>query len=312
MPRPPRLQAADTWHHVFNRGAAKQPVFLADKDRNVFLNQLGEACETFDLECHGYCLMGNHYHLILHTRRANLSDAMRSLAGKYTKYFNHEYQRDGALFRGRFRSILLDADEYLLTLSRYIHLNPVKDGNAKTPEAYRWSSYSAYIGTAKRPPWLHTAVVLNLTGGARPKQRYRNFVHGRLELDEGGAADFEQTTSSILGDKGFRDRIARRLDQPLPAYRPSLEAIIAACAAEFDVGPVQIFEPHRGPGQANQGRIAALLLASREGKIDLATLAARFGFANPNSLAASLSRWRKIIATDAQAKARLKRIHQAL
>jgi putative transposase len=131
---------------------------------------LGDIATTFGVEVHAYCLMNNHYHLLLQTPRGNLSRALRHLNGVYTQRFNRAHGTDGPLFRGRFKAILVDADTYLAALSRYIHLNPVTAGVATQPEHYPWSSYPAYLGDVAPPQWLHLQPTLG-TFGARGARR---------------------------------------------------------------------------------------------------------------------------------------------
>jgi putative transposase len=125
MSRPLRIQFPGAWYHVMNRGANKQITFQDDNDRKDFLGLLKAIHYRYKIEVHAYCLMNNHYHLMLRINSANLSQAMRHLNGVYTQRYNCRHNIDGPLFRGRYKSILVDAENYLLRLSRYIHLNPV-------------------------------------------------------------------------------------------------------------------------------------------------------------------------------------------
>jgi putative transposase len=128
MPRPLRLEYENAWYHVMNRGAARQDIYKNDQHRLLFLNLLKEASLYYNIEIHAYCLMDNHYHLLIHTPRGNLSQAMRHINGLYTQVFNRSEKIDGSLFRGRYKAILVEEDSYLLQVSRYIHLNPVTAG----------------------------------------------------------------------------------------------------------------------------------------------------------------------------------------
>ena len=124
MSRPLRIQFPAAVYHVINRGAARQPTFVDDEDSQAFLDTLAEAHRLWQIEIFAYCLMRNHYHLCLRTPKGNLSRVMRHVDGIYTQRFNRRHRRDGSLFRGRYKAILIDADEYLSALVRYIHLNP--------------------------------------------------------------------------------------------------------------------------------------------------------------------------------------------
>ena len=128
MARPLRIEYPGAWYHAMNRGASGRAIFQSDRDRHAFLALFGDIAATFGVEVHAYCLMGNHYHLLLRTPRGNLSRALRHLNGVYTQRYNRTHGTDGPLFRGRFKAVLVDADTYLAALSRYIHLNPVTAG----------------------------------------------------------------------------------------------------------------------------------------------------------------------------------------
>ena len=141
MARPLRLEYPGAWYHVMNRGLARQPIFRTDAHRQHFLDLLLEIHNRYQVEIHAYCLMGNHYHLFIRTPLANLSRAMRHLNGIYTQRYNQGMHRDGPIFRGRYKSILVEADTYLLRLSRYIHLNPVAAKLVRKAETYPWSSF---------------------------------------------------------------------------------------------------------------------------------------------------------------------------
>lgn len=146
MSRPQRIIYENAYYHIMNRGAGRRKIFNERVDREIFLQTLGEACQQFCIEVHAYCLMGNHYHLLIKTPQANLSRAMRHINGVYTQRYNRMNKTDSALFRGRYKAILVDSDAYLLHLSKYIHLNPLSARMVDSLEQYEWSSYlSAYM-----------------------------------------------------------------------------------------------------------------------------------------------------------------------
>lgn len=160
MPRPPRLDAAGAIHHVMNRGVARQRTFFGDVDRVEFGIRLAAIHERFGVETLAYCLMTNHYHLLVRTPGGGLPAAMQHLGLVYTRHTNERVGRDGPLFRGRYHSILVTTDDYLVAASRYIHRNPLDIPGVSSPAQYRWSSYRSYLGHRRTPQFLCTDVVL--------------------------------------------------------------------------------------------------------------------------------------------------------
>ena len=178
MARPLRIEFPGAVYHVTSRGNAKQAIFVDDRDRGRFLDVLSTVVNRFNWHCHAYCLMGNHYHLVIETLDANLSKGMRELNGVYTQGFNQRYKRVGHLLQGRYKAILVEKDNYLLSLCRYVVLNPVAVGLIRRPEQWRWSSYGAAIGLVKRPSFLTIDWVLSQFGGRKRVaiERYKRFV----------------------------------------------------------------------------------------------------------------------------------------
>ena len=162
MSRPLRIQYPDAWYHVMNRGRRAEAVFSDKQDYQGFVDLLQETCEMWDVRIAAYCLMPNHYHLLMQTPQANLSRSMRHINGIYTQRYNRRHSCDGQLFRGRYKSILVEQDSYLLQLMRYIHKNPVKAGLAENPGGYAWSSHRAYLSNAKKWDWVSTDFILSM------------------------------------------------------------------------------------------------------------------------------------------------------
>ncbi|MCK5545000.1 MAG: transposase, partial [Desulfobulbaceae bacterium] len=141
MARPLRITFPGAFYHITSRGNEGKVVFKSKRDREKFLEYLESATKRYDALIHAYCLMDNHYHLMVETPSGNLPQIMRHINGAYTTYFNIKRKRSGHLFQGRYKAILVEIDEYAKELSRYIHLNPVRAGMVEKPEAYQWSSY---------------------------------------------------------------------------------------------------------------------------------------------------------------------------
>ena len=178
MARSLRIEFPGAIYHITSRGNAKQAIFVDDGDRGRFLDVLSTVVKRFNWLCHAYCLMENHYHLVIETLDANLSKGMRELNGVYTQRFNQRHKRVGHLLQGRYKAILVEKDNHLLSLCRYVVLNPVAIGLVRRPEQWRWSSYAAAIGLAKRPSFLTIAWVLSQFGGRKRVaiERYKRFV----------------------------------------------------------------------------------------------------------------------------------------
>ncbi|MGE5347104.1 MAG: REP-associated tyrosine transposase [Acidithiobacillales bacterium] len=187
MSRPLRLEFPGAVWHVTARGNERRDVFRDDADRELFLSILGRTVELFRWKLHAWVLMRNHYHLLVETPEPTLSRGMRQLGGLYTQAFNRRHRREGHLFQGRFKSILVGKESYLLELARYLVLNPVRGGAATSARAWRWSSYRATAGLALAPPWLETKWTLRQFGASprKAQERYRAFVA------EGRTAAFE-------------------------------------------------------------------------------------------------------------------------
>lgn len=156
MSRPLRIEFPGALYHVTSRGDRREDIFLDDTDRAALLDIVAQGMARFDAQVLAYCLMGNHYHLVLHTRRANLSALMRHVNGVYTQAFNRRHGKVGHLYQGRFKAILVDREAYLLEACRYVELNPVRAGMVAAPQDWAWSSYRAHAGLAAMVPWLDT------------------------------------------------------------------------------------------------------------------------------------------------------------
>jgi putative transposase len=176
MPRPLRTDFPGAWHHVMNRGADHREIFEHDVDYDIFLDSLALASDRSNLEVHAYCLMTNHFHLLVRSLEGQLAGGMQFLIGRFTRLINLRVGRDGSLFRGRYASVLVGSDAHLVQVCRYIHLNPVAARMTSRPEAWPWSSAAAYSGAAQPAPWLKTEFVLELFGTGDRMSAYRDFV----------------------------------------------------------------------------------------------------------------------------------------
>jgi REP element-mobilizing transposase RayT len=212
MARPLRIEYAGALYHVTSRGDRQEAIFEDDQERAAFLNILGEVVSRFLWRCHAYCLMGNHYHLMIETPEANLTKGMRQLNGVFTQWSNRRHKRSGHLFQGRYKAILVDRDSYFLELARYIVLNPVRAAMVKHPRLWAWSSYRTTMGTSAAPKWLSTDDVLAAfrDGRAQARGKYRQFI----EEGMGKESIWKDLKGQIyLGDDDFIEQMRGKLGE---------------------------------------------------------------------------------------------------
>jgi putative transposase len=203
MARPLRIQYPGAFYHITARGNERKDIFRDERDGERFLGYLETAVVRYKAVIHVYLLMS--------TPAGNLSQILRHINGAYTVYFNKRHHRFGHLFQGRYKAILVDADEYAGELSRYIHLNPVRAGLAKLPEGYRWTSYLNYIGRKKAPGWQRTDWLLRYFGKspAEAQRKYRAFVEAKIGAAEENPLK-EAVASTVLGRPDFIEGIKRK------------------------------------------------------------------------------------------------------
>jgi REP element-mobilizing transposase RayT len=240
MARPLRIEYAGAVYHVTSRGNERKAVFKSDQDRINFLNTLQHVIKRYNWICHAYCLMDNHYHLLIETPDGNLATGMRQLNGVYTQLFNKLHGRTGHLFQGRYKAILIQKDSHLLEVCRYVVLNPVRAKIVETPEAWKWSSYRATAGREASHPCLTREWVLGQFSGqlARAEKEYRQFVSWGV-----GKSIWHQVRGqAILGEEDFADRLVDQLKKhkDVPeisrsqryAHRPALDKIFSSAVVK--------------------------------------------------------------------------------
>ena len=300
MARQLRLQFPGAVYHLTSRGNAGQAIYLDDDDRARFLDLLGREVEQQRWRCHAYCLMDNHYHLLVETPEANLSRGMGRLNMAYAQGFNRRHERAGHLFQGRYKAIVVEKDSHLLELCRYLVLNPVRAGLVDSPMAWPWSSYRATASTKGTPDWLTTRWVLRHfdarpfdahpfdADGTRARRAYRRFVR------EGRAAASpwrDLRAGAYLGGPAFLRAMAERIGRESPDRlaadqvaaaalrpdRPGADEIAAAVAEAAKVAPETVLD--RRSSQATY-RVAVYLLR-RAANLPLEEVAALAGVSPP-------------------------------
>ncbi len=205
MARQWRIEYEGAYYHVLSRGVEQRDIFYDDSDRLIFLDILGRVSERFDIDIYAFVLMNNHYHLLIKTNKANLSRSFQWLGTTYTGYFNRKHDRRGHLFQGRFRSIIVEDDAYLIQLSFYIHRNPVRAGLVDRLVDYRWSSYPAYAYGRSQPSWLNTDFLLSQFNVKDKRKAYREKVQEYAKEEKCIWGDVRH--GLILGTDEFIKRI---------------------------------------------------------------------------------------------------------
>jgi len=255
MARALRLSFENAFYHITARGIRKENIFYSDKDKKVFMDKINETFDKYSFVLHAYCLMDNHYHLFIKTPFANISQGMHYLNTSYANWFKAKHKLIGAIFQGRYKSILVDKDSYALVLSAYIHLNPLRAGMVENIEDYPFSSFLDYIG--KRNPFikgLDMSLILNKFSNnpEEAKMKYKQFVIENTDLKN----PLERSYKNIaLGSEKFIEKIKNKIDS-LGKNRevshiknvslPSKERIIDIISKQFNVEKDVIFEKRKG------------------------------------------------------------------
>ncbi len=311
MARPLRIEYPNAFYHITSRGNERRAIFGSKGDYERFLGYFELATERYGARIHCFCLMPNHYHLLLETPRANLRKILHHLNTSYTNYFNAKSERVGHLFQGRYRAILVEKDTYALELSRYIHLNPVRADLVKEPSEYPWSSYLPYVEGERRWGWLERGFILGqLSSNEREaRRRYQAFVK------EGMVKSFEDplrkvVASTILGTERFIERVRERFikkarsHRDLPALRklsswPDLSLIVRESERVFGRGTVE-------------SRRVALYLSHRLSGLSLGEVGEHFGGIGPSAVTQNTRRLETILEQDKRLLAEVKNLQKIL
>ncbi len=210
MARKPRIEFDGALYHVITRGNQRQQIFEDPEDYKKYLNILEDYKARYDFLLYAYVLMGNHVHLLMETKVVSLSKILQGVNQSYTMYFNRRYTTVGHLFQGRYKAMLCDKDSYLLSLIKYIHMNPVRAARAKSPEAYPWNSHGFYVGQARGRGIVDSELVLRIFSedGRKARRAYREYMgqKGILRREE----VYATVDQRILGDEGFVEEVKAR------------------------------------------------------------------------------------------------------
>jgi len=267
MARQLRVEFENAFYHITSRGNLRDKIFYDAADRERFLKILSRTKERYGFLLHAYALMDNHYHLLMETPKANLSQIMQNINTSYTVYVNRKYQRSGHLLQGRFKGIIVDKDRYLIVLSRYIHLNPVRVKLVKRPMDYPWTSYRAFIDPKAENSLVDTGDTLSYFSRFRKRavRAYREFVEAADGKEENPFAKME--AGILLGGGAFKAKVLRRIgrmrvDEEITQARKlrrriSVDDVIKACQLFYGRNRNALVERIRG----NEGRQVTIYLA---------------------------------------------------
>ncbi len=288
-----------------NRGRRKEDIFLDDGDYRLFLNVLRDTAQMWRLNVSAYCLMPNHYHLLVQTPEGNLSRCMRHLNGVYTQRLNLKHKLDGPLFRGRYKSVLVEEDSHLLELLRYIHRNPIEAHLSTDLNSYPWSSHRGYLAYEKGWAWLHRDVLL----GMFSKNQRQSFVDYTAFVTQQDSVKVEQFFSlknlpSIFGSSRFIDKIRSRFgflrnDQEISGVdilSVNARNVIGSVCAVYDISESDLLTSRRGV--ANLPRDLSIYVLRRYSQKTLREIGEAFGIGNYSTVSTAIERMKKKLVSE--------------
>ncbi len=336
MARPLRIEYPGACYHVTCRGNERREIFADDRDRKRFLEILAESKEIYGVEVHGYVVMANHFHLLVMTPEANLQKFMHRFNTSYTVHYNRRHRRSGHLYQGRYKAILVDTDNYLLELSRYLHLNPVRlkryfqlevKEKRKIIRTYPWSSYRGYVYLKHRQPFVTYSTVLEMVGGGEDREGrkgYADFVMGGILQDMNITFWQGVRGQAVLGSDDFVDWIYeqfladKKVDRKeLPGLwelrkRPeTIEEIAREVAREFEVEEASLYR-RRGVNRVARSVLMELSCLHLVRRMSLAVIGRELGGVSVSALSQNRSRLAERMKDDRQLRQRFQKLERAL
>ncbi len=315
MARPLRIEFPNAWYHVMNRGRRAEKIFVNQTDYKIFVELLKETAETWNINVAAYCLIPNHYHILINTPEANISRSMRHLNGVYTQRFNRRHQLDGPLFKGRYKSILVGADDYLLQVVRYIHKNPVEAGLVEKPEQYFWSSHRGYFSTAKKWVWLHKEFIFSLLTSTKQGwiKAYKKFMAVEDD-DEINQIIKRKKWPTLVGPDEFIDWVkgkyySSKVDEDVPDTKqlvPEEEKILEAVCKYYGTDMHGLYKSQRG--FFNEPRNVAIYLMRKLRRDRLRRICEQFQMEKYSSASSVIERMKERLSRDKKLKNRIKEI----
>jgi len=319
MSRPLRIEYPGAWYHVMNRGRRSESIFSDNYDYLMFIDLIMEIGEMWNVNVAAYCLMTNHYHILLQTPDGNISRCMRHLNSVYTQRFNRRHGYDGQLFRGRYKSILACDDNHLLQLVRYIHKNPVKAGIAENMADYEWSSYKGYLSYAKKWNWLHKDYIFSMIS-SKKRGRLKPFIEFMQEDDSEEIIRLftQKKLPSVFGPENFITGIKekyyfKKKNYEVPESKslaPTCDTILSAVCEHYSVSENELFVSRRG--KFNEPRnIAVYLLRQIRGE-NLSSIGERFNIKAYSTTSSIIRRVSKLKKEDNKIKNKIKKIQEII
>ena len=319
MSRPLRIQYPDAWYHIMNRGRRGEKIFKKTSDYISFIDILKDLVENFNLKIAAYCLLSNHYHLLAQTPDANISRSMRHLNGVYTQRFNRFHNCDGQLFRGRYKSIVVEGNAYLIELVRYIHRNPIEAGLVKDLQKYTWSSHKGYLSTAKNWDWLHKNYILSFFANEKGEsiRAYRRFV-AKGTSDEINEILSSKKLPIMMGSKNFVDKVkemffSNKRHEEVPGSRslaPDVNKIIDEVCKFYDVENHELLKSKRG--YFNEPRNVAIYLIRNLRGETLKGVGEIFGINRNSTVSSVVERLKREIRRNKKIKKRVEHLKATL
>jgi len=311
MARKPRIHAPGATYHVILRGNARQDIFSDDKDRYRFYEILQKSCERYQCRVHAFCLMTNHIHLEMQVGDFSLSRIMQNISQRYTQWLNWRYKKSGHVFQGRYKAVMVDADEYLLELAAYIHLNPVRAHMTDQPQAYQWSSHRAYLGK-ETLSWLETDYILSQFSADETKARTKFAAFVGERVTDGRRDEFhgERTADSrIFGDDKFVDVVLTKAEVR-PERKPGVCEVVAAVKKMYGISDDQLMSQGRERMSCEARGLAAwATLEISSGKlVELANILCR----NSSTLTCAVRRIEKLRERDPLVAEKMECLRQEL
>jgi len=302
-----------------NRGRRGEDIFADDHDYIMFTDLLRETSEIWNVRIVAYCLMPNHYHMLIQTPDANISRSMRHLNGVYTQRYNSRHRCDGQLFRGRYKSILIGTDSYLLQVVRYIHRNPLQAGLVQNLEAYKWCSHRGYLSIAKKWDWLYKNYMLSLLSKNRTDwlRHYRKWVS--VEEDD----EVSQKISGVrwpvcLGPQTFIDRIKEKygsgkINKEIPSSRellPDKKRIIDEVCRFYGVKSTDMIKKQRG--KRNEARNAAIYITRKLRLDTYQEIGEQYGIDNDRTVRSVFVRMKKTLTENRDLASKMEKLQNII